>query len=59
MTPAELIEEIDGCLDLVRRMWLQAVAAKDHDNRRHYAEKINQLLDRRLVVMAKRDALPQ
>lgn len=54
MTTLEAIQELDGLLGLARLMWIQAPV--NSDDRRAYMQKINQMLDRRLALMARRDS---
>lgn len=54
MTTLEAIAELDGLLGLARLMWIQAPV--NSDDRRSYLQKINQMLDRRLALMARRDS---
>ncbi len=49
----KLIADLDGVLSLVRPMWLQAANVEE---RLHYRNKIDALLDQRLELMAERDA---
>jgi len=49
----KFIADLDGVLSLVRPMWLQAASDEE---RAHYRNKIDALLDQRLELMAERDA---
>ncbi len=56
MTPdpylLSLIAEVDKTIDMVRPFWLEA---RDEGEKRKSLNRINELLDQRLALMAKRD----
>ncbi len=52
---SDLIAEVDKTLSMIRSYWMES---RDEGEKRKNLNRINDLLDQRLALMAKRDAKP-
>ncbi len=53
-TYVSLITEVDKVLSLVRAFWMEA---RDDGEKRKHMNRLNELLDQRIALMAKRDGV--